>query len=69
MSFIVPKGSTFGILGQNGSGKSTLLSNLAVVLEPSGGSLQVRGRVSSRVYRTGKYLYVRIDQGPFKKVD
>lgn len=47
ISFFVQKGNTFGILGQNGSGKSTLLSILAGVLEPSGGSFLVNGRVSA----------------------
>lgn len=47
ISFNVPKGSTFGILGQNGSGKSTLLSILAGVLEPSSGFFRVNGKVSA----------------------
>lgn len=47
ISFTVPRGSTFGILGQNGSGKSTLLSILAGVLEPSGGAFHVSGKVSA----------------------
>lgn len=47
ISFVVPKGCAFGILGQNGSGKSTLLSILAGVLEPSNGHFQVHGKVSA----------------------
>lgn len=47
ISFSIPKGSTFGILGQNGSGKSTLLSILAGVLEPTQGSYTVAGKVSA----------------------
>jgi len=41
VSFTVPKGSVFGILGPNGSGKTTLLGILMDVLKSSGGSFQL----------------------------
>jgi ABC-type polysaccharide/polyol phosphate transport system ATPase subunit len=47
ISFNVPKGTTFGILGQNGSGKSTLLSILAGVVDPSGGFFSLQGKISA----------------------
>ena len=47
ISFVVPAGTTLGILGQNGSGKSTLLSILAGVLYPSAGSFEITGKVSA----------------------
>lgn len=47
VSFQVKKGSTFGIIGSNGSGKSTTLKVLAQILEPDGGRVHVRGRVSA----------------------
>jgi ABC-type multidrug transport system ATPase subunit len=37
VSFDVPKGSVFGVLGPNGSGKTTLLGILMDVLKPAGG--------------------------------
>lgn len=46
-AFRVPKGSTFGIVGNNGSGKSTLLQLLAGTLTPTHGAVSVHGRVSS----------------------
>ena len=47
ITFDIPKGSTFGIIGANGSGKSTLLKCLAGILSPDSGSLTVNGRLSA----------------------
>jgi lipopolysaccharide transport system ATP-binding protein len=42
----VPKGATIALIGVNGSGKSTLLQLVAGILQPSTGTLRVRGRVA-----------------------
>ncbi len=43
VSFSVPAGSVFGILGPNGSGKTTMLGIVMDILKPSSGSFQFFG--------------------------
>lgn len=40
VSFSIPRGSVFGILGPNGSGKTTLLGILLEILRPDSGSIR-----------------------------
>ena len=47
VSFDVPEGEVFGIIGRNGAGKSTLLKILSRITTPSGGRATMRGRVAS----------------------
>jgi len=49
VSFEVPTGKTFGIVGRNGSGKSTMLKMIAGIGKPTAGSVRVRGRVSALI--------------------
>ena len=51
VSFEVPKGSVFGILGPNGSGKTTLLGIIMDVLKASGGSFQLFDETPSEKHR------------------
>lgn len=43
LSFNIPTGSIFGLIGSNGSGKSTLLRVISGVYEPDGGSVEIDG--------------------------
>ena len=47
VSFEVPEGSTFGLIGSNGSGKSTLLKCLANIYYPSKGTISHNGRIAA----------------------
>lgn len=47
ISFDVHRGETVGIVGTNGSGKSTILKIITGVLEPTEGSVIVRGKISA----------------------
>jgi ABC-2 type transport system ATP-binding protein len=47
VSFEVPRGTTFGIIGHNGSGKSTMLKCLARILRPDSGTIRTAGKVSA----------------------
>ncbi|MCX6952352.1 MAG: ABC transporter ATP-binding protein [Verrucomicrobia bacterium] len=47
VTFSVPKGEAFGIIGRNGAGKSTLLQVIAGTLRPTKGECHVRGRVTA----------------------
>ncbi len=47
VSFTVPKGQVYGIVGRNGSGKSTLLQMIAGTLKPTVGSIECNGKVAA----------------------
>ena len=49
VSFDVPAGRTFGIIGRNGSGKSTMLKLMAGIGRPTAGTVDVTGRVSALI--------------------
>src|SRR6187401_2874776 len=49
VSFSVPKGSTYGVIGRNGSGKSTALKLVAGITKPTSGSVKVKGRISALI--------------------
>jgi ABC-type polysaccharide/polyol phosphate transport system ATPase subunit len=49
VSFNIPAGCTFGVIGRNGSGKSTALKLVAGITKPTSGSVRVQGRISALI--------------------
>jgi ABC-type polysaccharide/polyol phosphate transport system ATPase subunit len=47
VSFEVPEGDTFALIGENGSGKTTLLKCMAKILRPEKGRIETRGKISA----------------------
>jgi ABC-type polysaccharide/polyol phosphate transport system ATPase subunit len=47
VSFEIPTGRTFGLVGENGSGKSTLLKCIAKILRPDSGTVTTYGKVAA----------------------
>ena len=46
VTFDVPAGAVYGVIGHNGAGKSTLFRTVAGILAPSAGRVTVAGRVT-----------------------
>jgi ABC-type polysaccharide/polyol phosphate transport system ATPase subunit len=49
VSFSVPRGVTYGVVGRNGSGKSTALKLVAGITKPTTGTVHVEGRISALI--------------------
>lgn len=47
VSFTIPRGATYGLIGHNGSGKSTLLKTIAGIHLPTTGEVVTHGRVTA----------------------
>ncbi|MEO7960937.1 MAG: ATP-binding cassette domain-containing protein [Ginsengibacter sp.] len=51
VSFCVPEGSVFGILGPNGSGKTTLLGTIMDIIKPTSGTYRLFDEVATEQHR------------------
>ena len=76
VTFDVPQGATFGLIGSNGSGKSTLLKCLARILHPTSGTIaprpdrgaaRARAGLPSRALRPREHLPQRLDPRACRK--
>lgn len=73
LSFEVPRGSIFGLLGRNGAGKTTTIRALLNLLQPTSGKLTVLGLDSKagslEIRRRVGYLPEEPDYYPWMTVD
>ena len=51
VSFSVPEGSVFGILGPNGSGKTTMLGTIMDILKPTSGTYKLFDEAPTELHR------------------
>ena len=71
ISFSVMEGRSLGIIGDNGAGKSTLMKLLVGTLQPTSGSIRIKGQVAEGVERPRPTISfevgetVRVADGPF----
>jgi ABC-type polysaccharide/polyol phosphate transport system ATPase subunit len=55
ISFEVPHGQAFGIIGRNGAGKSTILKILSRIMKPTKGRMIVNGRLAAIIEVTAGF--------------
>ena len=56
INFTVSPGEVVGVVGKNGAGKSTLLKLLANTMQPSAGTLHIKGRVAALLELGASFL-------------
>jgi ABC-2 type transport system ATP-binding protein len=67
LSFSVPKGCIFGLLGGNGAGKTTSIRMILDILKPSSGSIQLLGTDSATKVQK-RIAYLPEERGLYKKM-
>lgn len=67
VSFIVPEGSVFGLIGRNGAGKTTTIRMMMNILVPDSGEVILRGSQIGQDFRD-KVGYLPEERGLYKKM-
>ncbi|MFV1957830.1 MAG: ABC transporter ATP-binding protein [Planctomycetota bacterium] len=67
ISFAVPSGAIFGILGSNGAGKTTSIRMLMNILRPDEGTIQVLGQEAGEAIKP-RIGYLPEERGLYKKM-
>jgi oligopeptide transport system ATP-binding protein len=73
VSFAIPKGTTFGLVGESGCGKSTTGRTLIRLYQPTGGRIVCDGTDITHLDRAGMFPYRKkmqiIFQDPYSSLD
>jgi ABC-2 type transport system ATP-binding protein len=67
LSFVVPRGSTYGLIGPSGAGKTTAIRMIMSILFPDSGSLRVLGQ-SSALQAKDRIGYLPEERGVYPKM-
>jgi ABC-2 type transport system ATP-binding protein len=67
VSFNIPEGSVFGLIGRNGAGKTTTIRMLMNIYSPDSGSIMLRGKPVDREFNS-RVGYLPEERGLYKKM-
>jgi ABC-2 type transport system ATP-binding protein len=67
LNLVVPRGSTYGVIGPSGAGKTTAIRMIMSILFPDGGTLRVLGRASA-LEAKDRIGYLPEERGVYRKM-
>src|SRR5205814_3481797 len=67
LSLVVPRGTTYGLIGPSGAGKTTAIRMIMSILFPDSGSLRVLGQ-SSALHAKDRIGYLPEERGVYRKM-
>lgn len=67
VSFVIPEGAVFGLIGRNGAGKTTTIRMLMNIYLPDAGEVHLRGELVDQAFRN-KVGYLPEERGLYKKM-
>src|SRR5687767_14561203 len=67
LNLVVPRGSTYGVIGPSGAGKTTAIRMIMSILFPDSGTLSVLGRASA-LEAKNRIGYLPEERGVYRKM-
>jgi ABC-2 type transport system ATP-binding protein len=67
VSFTIPEGAIFGLIGRNGAGKTTTIRMMMDIIGPDSGEILVDGKVVGKEFRR-RISYLPEERGLYKKM-